>query len=89
MMANFCNSANYLLISFFMFDENRIIKWGLFDKDEGRIYISDYLFDDTNNTKLYDNKLHYLNDSTWIQVLDSNENDCNVRLQILHLKNNL
>jgi hypothetical protein len=86
-MSNFTNSDNHLLLSYCIYDEKLAnkYKWVLFDKSTAQVTCSWHLVNDLDDIQSDSNELYYLNDSTWCRLLDSEADDCNLHLQILHL----
>lgn len=86
---NFAYSDNFILCSFHTFDKNDMrkknITWLLFNTRTGKKTISEKLKNDLmSESKIENNSLFYMNDSTWLRVNDSFEDL--IRLEILHLQ---
>lgn len=85
MMANFSYSTNFLVLTYYRFGENPF-KWVLVNKDEMSVFVSDRLENDLDCMPSSQSYLFHLNDSTWCRPLDLEESNCNITLQLLHIK---
>jgi hypothetical protein len=88
MMSSFANARNYLLISYYIFGDRPYYqwKWVFLDKQKRGLVCSEHLKNDMDGIESESKQLFYLNDSTWCRLLDMEVDDCNLHLQILHLK---
>jgi hypothetical protein len=88
MMSSFANARNYLLISYYIFGDRPYYqwKWVFLDKQKRGVVCSEHLKNDMDGIDSESKQLFYLNDSTWCRLLDMEVDDCNLHLQILHLK---
>lgn len=85
MIQAFANSKKYLLLNYFTYGEKKYT-WLLLDKKNNSINISSQLYNDIDNIQIDLNSLYYINDSTLCRALDPEEENYNIKLQILHLK---
>lgn len=85
MMSNFSYSIDFIMLTYFCFGENPF-KWVIIDKDKASVLVADQLENDIDNIQSSQNNLFHLNDSTWCRSLDAEESNCNITLQILHIK---
>lgn len=85
MMANFSVSSNFLMLTYYLFEENPF-KWVLIRKNSMDLMISNRLENDIDHIQSSQKYIFFLNDSTWCRMLDPSESDCNITLQLLHLK---
>ncbi|EEY83483.1 hypothetical protein HMPREF0103_1724 [Bacteroides sp. 2_1_33B] len=88
MMANFSISSNFLMLTYYSFEENPF-KWVLIRKGSKNPIISERLENDIDHIQSSQEYIFFLNDSTWCRMLDPSESDCNITLQLLHIKNNI
>lgn len=88
MMANFSISPSFLMFTYYSFGENPF-KWVLIPKGSKTPIISDRLENDIDHIQSSQEYIFFLNDSTWCRMLDPSESDCNITLQLLHIKNNI
>ncbi|MDR3140240.1 MAG: 6-bladed beta-propeller [Tannerellaceae bacterium] len=88
MMSSFVNATNYLLIVYYIFGDRPYYKykWVFLNKSNNDLICSKHLINDMDNTQSDFEQLYYLNDSTWCRLLNIEENNCNLYLQILRLK---
>lgn len=85
MMANFSVSPIYRLFTYYTFGAHSFT-WVLFTNGSPTPLISDQLVNDLDSVQTSQESVFYLNDSTWCRMLDPSENDCNITLQLLHVK---
>lgn len=85
MMANFSVSPIYRLFTYYTFGEHSF-KWVLFTQGSQTPLVSDRLVNDIDSVQSSQESVFYLNDSTWCRMLDPSESDCNITLQLLHIK---
>lgn len=87
MMNDFCVSSKYLIFNYFIFgDTANPFRWVLLNRVNGKVSVSLNFKNNMDTQSSSESKVFHINDSTWCRVLDPKENDCNVVLQILHLK---
>jgi hypothetical protein len=87
-MSSFANATNYLLIVYYIFGDKPDYqwKWVFLDKSNNDVVCSEHLINDIDPIQSDSKQLYYLNDSTWCRLLNMEGDDCNLNLQILHLK---
>lgn len=86
MMYDFCISSRYIILNYFTFGENKNpFKWVLIDTKNNNKYIFNSLIDNIDNKHSSNNKIFYVNDSTWCRLIDQKENDDSILLQLIHL----
>lgn len=85
-IAKFAYSKRYILLNYFTFNQTPSY-WVLLDQKNNNTLISQNLYNDINNTHTKTNYLYYINDNTWCRVLDFEENNPDLKLEILHIKN--
>lgn len=81
----FSNSDSRLMMLYSILGANKFC-WTLINKKDLSVTVSENLFNDMDSVQITDNNLYYVNDSTWYRMLDQKENNCNIELQVLHLK---
>lgn len=86
MMANFSVSPQFVMFTFYTFGE-KPFKWVLYNRETQNTIVSDKLKNDIDGINSTQEYIFYLNDSTWCRALDPSEDDCNIKLQLLHIKN--
>lgn len=87
MMFDFCVSSKYFILSYFMFgDTDNPFRWVLLNRGNGKASVFLNFNNDMDTMSSSESKLFHIDNSTWCRVLDPKENDCNIVLQILHLK---
>lgn len=84
-MANFSYSDNFLMLTYYRFGEDPF-RWVLINKDKTSVLVADKLENDIDHIQSSQNYLFYLNNSTWCRLLDPEESNCNITLQLLHIK---
>lgn len=84
-IAKFAYSKHYIILNYFTFNQTPSY-WVLLDQKNNEIQISQNLYNDINNTHTETNNLYYIDDNTWCRVLDFEENDSDLKLEILHIK---
>lgn len=85
MMANFSISPDFLMLTYYSFEENPF-KWVLIPKGSRTPIVSKRLKNDIDSIESSQEYIFFLNDSTWCRTLDPSESDCNITLQLLHIK---
>lgn len=85
-MSNFSSSPSKLLISYFFYGKDNPYTWVLFDKGNKNVTIGKEIYNDIDSINTSYHHIYYLNDSTWCTVVERDANNCNILLQILHLK---
>jgi hypothetical protein len=88
-MSSFCHSTNFLSITYYTFGDDTPYKWVFVDKKNREVIVSKCLINDVDDTASSFSQLYYINDKIWCRIVDSEENDCNVYLQILYLKDRI
>lgn len=87
MMFDFCVSSKYFILSYFMFgDTDNPFRWVLLNKENRKVSVFLNFNNDMDTMLSSESKVFHINNSTWCRALDPKENDCNIVLQILHLK---
>lgn len=82
----FANSSRYILLNYFTFN-NDPSYWVLYDKKEDKSIISQLLYNDIDKTKTVSNCMFYVDNNTWCRILDFDEENPNIKMEILYLKN--
>lgn len=82
----FANSNRYIILNYFTFN-NDPSYWVLYDKKENKSIISQLLYNDIDKTQTISNCLFYIDNYTWCRILDFDEDNPNIKMEILHLKN--
>lgn len=82
----FANSNRYILLNYFTFN-NDPSYWVLYDKKENKSIISQLLYNDIDKTQTNSNNMFYIDNNTWCRILDFDEENPNIKMEILHLKN--
>lgn len=87
MMYDFCVSSQNIVFTYFIFgeDENPF-RWVFFDRKKKTNIVCKNLENDFDKFVSSDYRLFHIDDSTWCQVVDTHDKDCNTILQIMHLK---
>ncbi len=87
MMYDFCFSSKYIAFTYFLFGDKSgyPYKWVFHNRENGETVVCNQFVNDFDTMESSDNRLFYVNDSTWCRVVDSDQNDCNTILQIMHL----
>ena len=89
MMANFSVTAHYVILTYFTFGaDSNPFHWVFVNKDDNSVIVTKFLNNDMDAELSTQNYLFYVNETTLCRMLDSQEEDCKLRLQFLHLKNN-
>lgn len=87
MMFDFCVSSNYIMFIYFTFEEkDNPFKWVCMNRADHSISVAKSFTNDIDKIQSSENQLFHVNDSTWCRVLDPLENDCDITLQLIHLK---
>lgn len=87
MMSDFCISNRYIIINYFIFGkEESPFKWVMIDRENNNVSVFKHFTNDIDDSNSSNNKIFYLNDSTWCRLVDQKENDDNIVLQLIHLK---
>ena len=87
MLYDFSVSSNYVLLNYFLFEEDNPYRYVLINRENPTsptIYYT--LVNDLDDKVSSENKLYYVNDSTWCKMVDYADNDTIIQLQMLHLK---
>lgn len=87
MLYDFNVSSNYVLLNYFLFEEDNPYRYVLINRENPTsptIYYT--LVNDLDDKVSSENKLYYVNDSTWCKMVDYADNDTIIQLQMLHLK---
>ena len=87
MLYDFSVSSNYVLLNYFLFEEDNPYRYVLINRENPTsptIYYT--LVNDLDDKISSENKLYYVNDSTWCKMVDYADNDTIIQLQMLHLK---
>lgn len=84
-IAKFAYSKRYIILNYFTFNQTPSY-WVLLDQKNNTTSISQDLYNDINNTHTKTNYLYYIDDRTWCRVLDFEENNSDLKLEILHIK---
>lgn len=81
----FANSSRYILLNYFTFN-NDPSYWVLYDKKENKSTISQLLYNDIDKIQTISNCIFYIDNDTWCRILDFDEENPNIKMEILHLK---
>lgn len=83
-MTNFSISNSHILQSYF-YGKEKSHKWVMYNKKNNTITVSKKIYNDLDNIQTDYPHIHYLNDSTWCRIIETDANNCNILLQIIHL----
>lgn len=86
MMSSFSNANNYLLLTYYYYVQDNPYRWVLYNKNTQETTTSTKLINDIDYVQSSSNQVFYLNNETWCRVLDDEVENCNIQLQIMHLK---
>lgn len=86
-MSNFSLSENFLLQTYHYYDntDNPNV-WVLYDRNSEKISISKEMINDIDHVETQYPHIFYLNKKKWCRVVETDVNNCNILLQLLHLK---
>lgn len=87
MMNDFCISSKYLIFIYHIFgDRENPYRWVFVDrKDIHNSVVANDLKGNTDEVEYAPGKLFYLDDSTWCRMVQTEEDNCNITLQFIHL----
>lgn len=87
MLYDFSVSSDHVLLNYFLFEENHPYRYVLINrKNPTSPAIYRTLTNDLDDKVSSENKIYYVNDSTWCKLVDYADNDTSIQLQLLHLK---
>lgn len=88
----FLYSPSRLLLSYCIFNytdksDNRTHVWGMLDNRTHQIQLAKNLHNDLDGMGVTSNQFFHLDNQTWAYVCDNEEDSFDIRLQLLHVKN--
>lgn len=84
-IGEFAHSDRFILLNYFQFGSGDI-SWVLLDKTKNIVTSSKHLENDISPISLSSGKLFYINNETWCNVLDFDENEAAINLELIYIK---
>lgn len=79
----FFYSERFMLLGFLSLDKHY---WVLFDSKTGSVKVAEKIINDIDDRKINSGPFSYIGNHTFVTALQASENDCNIYLQLLHVK---
>lgn len=87
-MSNFSISNDYLLQTYYYYNTDNPYRWVLYNRQDNKLSISKHLVNDIDFVQTEYPHIYYINKNMWCRVIETDVNNCNILLQLLHIKNN-
>lgn len=85
-MSNFSISNKYLLQTYYYYNSDNPYRWVLYKRQDNKLSISKHLINDIDFVQTEYPHIYYINNNTWCRVIDTDVNNCNILLQLMHIK---
>lgn len=85
-MSNFSMSDSYILQTYYYYSVDNPYRWILFDRKNQNILISKHLENDIDYVETEYPHIYYLKKNMWCRVIETEADNCNILLQLLHIK---
>lgn len=85
-MSNFSISANYLLQTYYYYNIDNPYRWVLLNRKDNKLSICEHLVNDIDFVETEYPHIYYIKNDMWCRVVETDVNDCNMLLQLLHIR---